>query len=31
MEVVAWVEDTNERKIKVSVTGSLLGREIVVL
>ena len=31
MEVVAWVEDTNEKKIKVSVTGSLQGREVAVL
>ena len=31
MEVVAWVEDTNEKKIKASVTGSLHGREVAVL
>ena len=30
-EVVAWVEDTNENKIKASVTGSLQGREVAVL
>ena len=29
--MVAWVEDTNEKKIKASVTGSLLGREVAVL